>query len=317
MGPRLDDDHQEPCDPTLLNEMFRAAHSLKGLSAMLGLTDINNLTHKIENVFDAARKNELAVNGDVTELVFMGLDQLTALIDRLKEPGGEPVDCSAVRGRHPPAAADGGRGTEAVVAGRCREGHGSGSSVGAAGEPDRALSGDAELAPSPRHGSSPPAPALAAPDPLEDVRGRRARFRKSTFRSSSTRARRRWMSLTGALLALESGGNGDDLKGLMGTAHKIKGSAASIGLNRIAKLAHLMEDVLQELARRRTVRSRPAMTDVCLKCTDALQRHVAELKQGTAQLGPFRPTGARPAGGTSRRSRAAEHAAARRPMSAK
>ena len=92
----LGDDQQEQCDPALLNEMFRAAHSLKGLSAMLGLTDINNLTHKIENVFDAARKNELAVNGDVTELVFMGLDQLTALIDRLKEPGGEPVDCTAV-----------------------------------------------------------------------------------------------------------------------------------------------------------------------------------------------------------------------------
>ena len=35
--------------------MFRSAHSLKGLSAMLGLTDINHLTHKIENVFDAAR----------------------------------------------------------------------------------------------------------------------------------------------------------------------------------------------------------------------------------------------------------------------
>ena len=106
--------------------MFRAAHSLKGLSAMLGLTDINNLTHKIENVFDAARKNELAVNGDVTELVFMGLDQLTALIERLKEPGGEPVDCSAVVERHPPAAADGGRGEKAVVAGRRREAAGSG-----------------------------------------------------------------------------------------------------------------------------------------------------------------------------------------------
>ena len=63
---------------------------------MLGLTDINNLTHKIENIFDAARKNELVVNGDVTELVFMGLDQLVALIDQLKEPGGEPVDCNAV-----------------------------------------------------------------------------------------------------------------------------------------------------------------------------------------------------------------------------
>ena len=64
--------------------------------------------------------------------------------------------------------------------------------------------------------------------------------------------------LTSALLALESGGNGDDLKGLMGTAHKIKGSAASIGLNRIAKLAHLMEDLLEELLRVAAVRCRPA-----------------------------------------------------------
>ena len=45
-----------PCDETLLNEMFRSAHSLKGLSGMLGLADINNLTHRLENVFDAARK---------------------------------------------------------------------------------------------------------------------------------------------------------------------------------------------------------------------------------------------------------------------
>ena len=51
------DDHH--CDASLLNEMFRSAHSIKGLSAMLGLTDINQLTHKIENVFDAARKGSL------------------------------------------------------------------------------------------------------------------------------------------------------------------------------------------------------------------------------------------------------------------
>ena len=48
-------DHQQRCDGELLNEMFRAAHTLKGLSAMLGLADINHLVHKIENIFDAAR----------------------------------------------------------------------------------------------------------------------------------------------------------------------------------------------------------------------------------------------------------------------
>src|SRR4030042_5815623 len=92
----LGEGESPPCDEDLLHEMFRAAHSLKGLSAMLGLTDINHLTHKIENVFDAACHGQLNVTGDVTELVFMGLDQLTAMVGLLKDPGGEPVDSDAV-----------------------------------------------------------------------------------------------------------------------------------------------------------------------------------------------------------------------------
>ena len=48
---------ERPTD--LLNEMFRSAHSIKGLSGMLRLSDINVLTHKVENVFDAARNGEL------------------------------------------------------------------------------------------------------------------------------------------------------------------------------------------------------------------------------------------------------------------
>ena len=96
MGPAHGEDQRQRCEATTLNEMFRAVHSLKGLSAMLGLDDINQLTHKIENVFDAARRDELTVTRDVTELIFMGLDQLTAMIGLLKEPSGEPVDCEAV-----------------------------------------------------------------------------------------------------------------------------------------------------------------------------------------------------------------------------
>ena len=83
------------CDGQLLNEMFRSAHSLKGLSAMLGLGEINTLTHKIENVFDAARKDELTVNGNVVEVVFHSVDLLGCLIAVLKEP--DPAPWSAGR----------------------------------------------------------------------------------------------------------------------------------------------------------------------------------------------------------------------------
>ena len=93
----LDDESaSRGCDPQLLNEMFRSAHSLKGLSAMLGLTDINTLTHKVENVFDAARKNELRVNADVVELVFQAVDRLTGLVDVLKDPERGGVECQSV-----------------------------------------------------------------------------------------------------------------------------------------------------------------------------------------------------------------------------
>ena len=53
--------------------------------------------------------------------------------------------------------------------------------------------------------------------------------------------------LIAALLAFEAGGGRENIKDLFVAAHRLKGSAASIGLERVAKLAHLMEDVLQTL----------------------------------------------------------------------
>ena len=85
---------------------------------------------------------------------------------------------------------------------------------------------------------------------------------------------------------MESGSSGDDLKGLMAAAHKIKGSAASIGLNRIAKLAHLMEDLLQEsIAAKASLSS--GVTDVLLRCTEGLQHNVTERRHGTPHTDHF------------------------------
>ena len=63
---------------------------------MLGLDDINRLTHKIENVFDAARKNELIITGNVVELMFQAVDGLVNLTEDLKDPDAEPMDCSDI-----------------------------------------------------------------------------------------------------------------------------------------------------------------------------------------------------------------------------
>ena len=48
-----------PEDPDVLNEIFRSAHTIKGMSATMGFTEIAELTHEMENVLDLLRKNQL------------------------------------------------------------------------------------------------------------------------------------------------------------------------------------------------------------------------------------------------------------------
>ncbi len=82
-----------------------------------------------------------------------------------------------------------------------------------------------------------------------------------------------------ALLALETGGGKKQVEQLFIAAHRMKGSAASIGLNRIAKLSHLMEDLLQTLVDQGGVPT-PQITDALLSCTDGLRRSVNALQSG-------------------------------------
>lgn len=89
-----------------------------------------------------------------------------------------------------------------------------------------------------------------------------------------------------ALLALEAGGGRKNVEQLFIAAHRMKGSAASIGLNRIAKLSHLMEDMLQALVdKNRTPTTQ--ITDALLSCTDGLRQHVDALGAGVAYEDKF------------------------------
>ena len=92
--------------------------------------------------------------------------------------------------------------------------------------------------------------------------------------------------LAETLLAIEHGGNQESLKTLLHVAHQVKGSAATVGLNRPAKLAHLMEDLLQNLVNSAGVLSAEA-TDALLKCTDKLRQYLDNLKKGRAEPDGF------------------------------
>ena len=63
-------------DPRVMEEIFRAAHTIKGSSAMMGYTEITNLTHEIENVFDKLRRGAIQITTPLIDALLDALDTL-------------------------------------------------------------------------------------------------------------------------------------------------------------------------------------------------------------------------------------------------
>ncbi len=76
-----------PHDLTIVNEIFRNAHTLKGMSATMGFEDLADLTHKMENVLDAIRNEKITVTPEILDVVFESVDHLEAMIDDIANGG--------------------------------------------------------------------------------------------------------------------------------------------------------------------------------------------------------------------------------------
>lgn len=74
-----------PEDPDLLNEIFRAAHTIKGTSGFLGFDEVTSLTHRMEDILNKLRKNELAVSPEIMDVLLESLDVLKILLDNVRE----------------------------------------------------------------------------------------------------------------------------------------------------------------------------------------------------------------------------------------
>ncbi|BAY85778.1 multi-sensor signal transduction histidine kinase [Calothrix parasitica NIES-267] len=75
-------------DPDLINEVFRAAHSIKGGAAMLGLSSIQRTSHRLEDCFKVLKDNPVKIDQKL-ESLFLGVsDTLKALLEHLSGPFG-------------------------------------------------------------------------------------------------------------------------------------------------------------------------------------------------------------------------------------
>ena len=74
---------QDDRDPELLQAMFRAAHTIKGTAGMIGHKRLVEITHILENAFDAVRKDQLVISTQLIDLCLETVDILRALRDEV------------------------------------------------------------------------------------------------------------------------------------------------------------------------------------------------------------------------------------------
>jgi two-component system chemotaxis sensor kinase CheA len=83
---------ENPEDRPTLDEIFRIAHSLKGMSGTMGFALIAELTHEMEEVFELLRQRSGALSGDAVDTVLACLDALSAAVDSIESDGTEQLD---------------------------------------------------------------------------------------------------------------------------------------------------------------------------------------------------------------------------------
>ena len=76
-----------------VNEIFRAAHSIKGGAAMLGFSSIQHVAHNFEDYFKVMRENSnLQVDQELQTLFLQAFDKLQELVEHLQSPYGLTKD---------------------------------------------------------------------------------------------------------------------------------------------------------------------------------------------------------------------------------
>lgn len=87
---------QEPDNIDKLNEIFRVAHTIKGMAATMGFSDVAELTHKMEDVLSKFRDGELKVTQKVVTVLFQCLDTLEQMINNISDGNEEKVPIEGI-----------------------------------------------------------------------------------------------------------------------------------------------------------------------------------------------------------------------------
>ncbi len=84
----------DPDNIQIVNEIFRSAHTLKGMAATMGFEDMASLTHETENVLDLIRNQKLRINSDIMDVIFQSVDLIETMVYHIIDGGDGSADVS-------------------------------------------------------------------------------------------------------------------------------------------------------------------------------------------------------------------------------
>ncbi len=83
----------------LINEIFRSAHTLKGMAATMGFAKMATLTHEMESLLDLARNNKRLIDSNIMDTLFHGVDILEQMVILITEAGNDEHDITGIVNR--------------------------------------------------------------------------------------------------------------------------------------------------------------------------------------------------------------------------
>ena len=83
---------KEPENENVVNEIFRAAHSLKGMAGTMGFKRMQHLTHDMENVFQEVRSGNIKVSSEMIDILFQCLDAIEGYLECIKNTSDEGTE---------------------------------------------------------------------------------------------------------------------------------------------------------------------------------------------------------------------------------
>ena len=88
---------KNPSDMDLIVLLFRDAHSLKGAARMIGFNNVQNLAHKMEDIFGLAKERKISLTPDIADIMYKTVDIINNIITQSIDDGKEFIDRNEVK----------------------------------------------------------------------------------------------------------------------------------------------------------------------------------------------------------------------------